>query len=338
MFARETVPAGAAAWRLRPVFRAIHVLPAVAAAAALVWSAERQGLGSAARTTLDGLAQVAGRPGESSITRATGRLFGGLWPPQLSEETPVAELPADPRSHLPPFARIETRDRSVIRINPATFALETHTERQDVLVRPFGYLARVAGQMGETVEMGLLATLIGVGISLPLAVLAARNYAPFRAVYHGARALIVGLRAVPELVSALFLVLAYGFGPAAGVLALSLHCTGFLGKFFAEEIEQCDRAPQEALAALGAGRLRTLRFAVWPQVLPHYAGYVCYVLDRNVRMATVIGLVGAGGIGQELKGRYDLFQYGHVMTIMLAIFLVVLALDRLSDGVRARLS
>jgi phosphonate transport system permease protein len=192
--------------------------------------------------------------------------------------------------------------------------------------------------MAKTVEMGLLATVIGVVFSLPLAVLAARNYAPARTVYHAARALVVFLRAVPELISALFLVLAYGFGPAAGVLALALHCTGFLGKFFAEEIEQCDRAPQEALTALGAGRLKTLRFAVWPQVLPHYAGYVCYVLDRNVRMATVIGLVGAGGIGQELKGRYDLFQYGHVATIILAIFLVVLALDRLSDALRAKLT
>jgi len=103
---------------------------------------------------------------------------------------------------------------------------------------------------------------------------------------------------MPELIVALFLVLAYGFGPIAGVLALGLHAAGFLGKFYAEDIENADKKPQEALEAIGAGKLKTLWYGVIPQVLPQYIAYTAYILDRNLRMATVIGLVGAGGIGQ----------------------------------------
>jgi hypothetical protein len=142
---------------------------------------------------------------------------------------------------------------------------------------------------------------------------------------------------VQELISALFLVLAYGFGPIAGVLALGLHAAGFLGKFYAEDIENADKKPQEALEAIGAGKLKTLWYGVLPQVLPQYIDYTLYVLDRNVRMATVIGLVGAGGNGQELKGRFDMFHYGHVATILIAIFIVVFLLDQFSSRLGARL-
>jgi phosphonate transport system permease protein len=142
---------------------------------------------------------------------------------------------------------------------------------------------------------------------------------------------------MPELIIAMFLVLGFGFGAIAGYLALGLHGAGFLGKFYAEDIEAADPKPQEALAALGAGKLRVLRAAVLPQVAPSYVAYTLYILDRNVRMAAVIGLVGAGGIGQELKGRYDTFEYGHVGTILLVIFLTVFVLDQVAAKLRARL-
>ena len=122
------------------------------------------------------------------------------------------------------------------------------------------------------------------------------------------------------------MVLAFGFGPAAGIMALGLHSAGFLGKFFAEDIENADVGPQDALIALGAAKWRVLKLSVLPQVMPQYVAYILYILDRNLRMATVIGLVGGGGIGQELKGRFDLFEYGHVTTIIIAIFLVVFIL------------
>jgi len=92
----------------------------------------------------------------------------------------------------------------------------------------------------------------------------------------------------------------------------------------------------KALLAIGASRLAVWRLAILPQVMPHHIGSTLYVLDRNVRMATVIGLVGAGGIGQELKGRYDLYEFGHLGTILLAIFLVVLVLDQVSGRLRRR--
>ncbi len=331
-----TRPRGAEEWSLRAPFRAAHVVIFAVVAGLLAWSAERQGLDNAAWETLRAVTfnEVEG----GGLGRASSRLASGFWPLQLAE---VSELREDPNKlidDMPWLARIESRERTRMRVDPDTLETVSVVEIENVMVEPFGYAWRIGARMLETLEMGVQATLLGIVLSVPLAVLGARGYAPGWGVRHAARALVAFLRAVPELVSALFLVLAYGFGPTAGILALGLHCTGFLGKFFAEEIEHADKAPQEALAAHGAGRLKVLRFAVWPQVMPHYLGYVCYVLDRNVRMATVVGLVGAGGIGQELKGRYDLFQFGHVSTILLAIFIVVLALDQVSAWVRTRAS
>ncbi len=131
--------------------------------------------------------------------------------------------------------------------------------------------------------------------------------------------------------------LAFGFGPIAGVLALGLHSAGFFGKFYADDIENADRGPQEALSSLGANNLKVLRYAVLPQVLPQYASYTQYVLERNVRMATVIGVVGAGGIGIELKGRFDMFNFGNVTTILVVLLITVLALEQLTQWARARL-
>jgi phosphonate transport system permease protein len=104
-----------------------------------------------------------------------------------------------------------------------------------------------------------------------------------------------------------------------------------------EDIENADKGPQEALFAVGANKLKVLWFGVLPQVLPQYVAYTLYILDRNVRMATVIGIVGAGGIGQELKGRYEMFNYGHVTTILIVLFITVFLLDRLSALLRKKL-
>jgi phosphonate transport system permease protein len=125
-------------------------------------------------------------------------------------------------------------------------------------------------------------------------------------------------------------------GPIAGILALGLHAAGFLGKFYADDIEHADDKPQQALRAIGANRVKVLAAAVLPQVMPQYIAYTLYILDRNVRMATIVGIVGAGGIGQELKGRYDIFNYGHVGTILVVIFITVFLLDQVSARIRTR--
>jgi phosphonate transport system permease protein len=222
-------------------------------------------------------------------------------------------------------------------INYETLEQDISVIREETLVEPFGYLIFVIVKMGETLEIGLWGTLLSIVISAPLAYFSAKNYAPNLAVYAVARSIVSFLRSIPELVSALFFVLAYGFGPIAGILALGFHCAGFLGKFYAEDMENADKAPQEALLALGAGKLKVFRLAVLPQVMPQYIAYTLYILDRNVRMATVVGIVGAGGIGQELIGRWDIFDYSHVTTILIVLFATVLLLDQFSARIRANI-
>src|SRR5690606_15110786 len=133
-----------------------------------------------------------------------------------------------------------------------TMSMTSRTTQREVLVEPFGYLGQVAVKLIETLEIALWGTLLAILIGAPLAFLGARNLSPHPILVTLSRAIVSLLRTVPELISALFFVLAYGFGPIAGVLALALHAAGFLGKFYAEDIENADTGPQEALRAIGA--------------------------------------------------------------------------------------
>lgn len=281
-----------------------------------------------------GIAAGLGFKTDSQVARGFSEILRQLFPPQISEATEIARMEHFDRSHLPWLSHLEIREVAVKTLDPETLGLKTALEKREVLLRPFGYLLHVGVKLLETLEIALWGTLLAVVIGAPLAVLSARNLTPHPLFVFASRAIVSLFRAVPELISALFFVLAYGFGPIAGVLALALHAAGFLGKFYAEDIENADPKPQEALTASGAGRLKVLSYAILPQVLPQYIAYTLYILDRNVRMATVIGLVGAGGIGQELKGRYDLYNYAHVSTILITVFILVFALDQLSSRLR----
>jgi len=283
-----------------------------------------------------GVAASVGLAEDSQVARGFGAILGQMFPPQLAEVTETARIPNFDRERLPLLSHLETRTETVRSLDPETMRMVARTTEREMLVEPLGYLRQVAAKLFETIEIALWGTLLALLIGAPLAFLGARNLSPHPLLVLLSRGVVSLLRAVPELISALFLVLAYGFGPAAGVLALALHAAGFLGKFYAEDIENADRGPQEALRAIGANRLEMLRYAILPQVMPQYIAYTLYILDRNVRMATVIGLVGAGGIGLELKGRYDLYQYAHVGTILIAIFVLVFALDQLSSWLRRR--
>lgn len=324
-------------WRLDAPYNYKHVLYVLVAALILVVTGHRTEMDRMVAMTVQAAGHLVGLVDDSQVVRGLSRITQSMWPPVLAEREEVGRLPELERTNLPPFSRLEVQERVEQKMNLQTLAMEPHKETVEVLVKPVGYAWTVFVKMIETLEIALWGTLLSVLLSLPLAYFAARNYSPNRFTYTMARAVISLLRSAPELILALFLVLAYGFGPIAGVLALGLHAAGFLGKFYAEDIENADRRPQEALEAIGAGRLKTLWYGVMPQVLPQYIAYTAYILDRNLRMATVIGLVGAGGIGQELKGRFDMFQYGHVMTILIAIFLFVFLLDQLSARLRARL-
>ncbi|MBC7779354.1 MAG: phosphonate ABC transporter, permease protein PhnE [Proteobacteria bacterium] len=324
-------------WLARPPYGLKSGLVLLVVLIALGWSAQRVQIDVMIHQLGEAVGAQLGLAPQSQVGRGIARVGEAMFPPVISERTELARIEDLDRERLPWLARIEREQTREARLDPRTLQMEETVSEREVLVEPFGYATRVAAKMLETLEIAFWATLLAVLLSAPLAYFGAANYAPNRFAYGTARGAVSLLRAIPELISALFLVLAFGFGPVAGILALGLHAAGFLGKFYAEDIENADRKPQEALAALGASKLKVIWTAVLPQVLPQYVAYTMYVLDRNVRMATVIGIVGAGGIGQELKGRYDLFNYGHVTTILIAIFLTVFALDQVSARLRRRL-
>jgi phosphonate transport system permease protein len=324
-------------WHLPAPYDWRAALAVLLIALALIWSGQRMEVGKMLGLTGEAVLAGVGLQDDSQVGRGLGRMFGQLFPFVIADRQELARLPEIDRDNLPMFTRIETVEVTTFHMNAETLQAEPEVNVRDYLVHPYGYLLKVLGKMVETFEIAVWATIISVLLSVPLAIMGARNYTPNRFAYSASRGVVSFLRAMPELIIAMFLVLGFGFGSIAGYLALGLHGAGFLGKFYAEDIEAADRKPQEALSALGAGRLRVLRAAVLPQVAPSYVAYTLYILDRNVRMAAVIGLVGAGGIGQELKGRYDTFEYGHVGTILLVIFLTVFVLDQVSARVRARL-
>ena len=236
------------------------------------------------------------------------------------------------RDNLPLFSHIEVVDEQRYDALNETYTTET----KEYLVIPFGYLWKVLVKMWETIEMGFWGTFLSVMISIPLAIFSAKNYSPNKYTYLAARFILSFHRAMPELIMALFFVLMYGFGPIAGIFALAMHTSGVLGKFFADEIENAPKGPQDALLSSGANKIQVLRYAVLPQVFPSYVGYVQYILERNIRTATVLGMVGAGGIGMELKGRWDMFSYSHVATILLVILITVMVLEYFSQKIRAK--
>lgn len=181
--------------------------------------------------------------------------------------------------------------------------------------------------MLDTVLMGFVGTLGGAAAALGFCFHAAANLAPGRWSFWLARRGFEFARTVPELVFALIFVFAFGPGPFAGVLAIAIHSAGALGKLFAEVNENADPRPIEALAATGAGWAATMRFAVLPQVLPNFLSYGLLRFEINVRAASVLGIVGAGGIGEELYLVVRRFLYADISAIVLLILVTVALID-----------
>lgn len=191
---------------------------------------------------------------------------------------------------------------------------------------------------GETLAIGTLGTLFATALALPLAVLAAKPLTPSPAVRQPVRAVLDTLRGVDGFVFALLFVAAVGLGPFAGMLGVLLHSAGSIAKLWAEDIEGADKGPIEALSLTGAGRTRMAAFAILPDRLPNLTGTVLYIWEFNVRASTVLGIVGAGGLGQELKSAVDLLLFDRVLAILIVILLLVTAIDRTSAYLRARLA
>lgn len=202
-------------------------------------------------------------------------------------------------------------------------------------------LPQLSEALLETFQMALAGTVIGIVVSLPLAILAAKGLARQTLVskffYTSSRLLIAFFRTVPDLVWALVFVITVGLGPFAGTLAIAVDTVGFCGRFFAETMEDVEKGPSEALTAAGAGKLDTIFCAVVPAAMPSFITTSLFALEKATRSSVVLGLVGAGGIGIELKVAMDFFDYQLAMTIILMIFVLVLCVERLGSIARNRI-
>ncbi len=188
----------------------------------------------------------------------------------------------------------------------------------------------------KTVEIALLGTAVAAVLALPLGFVSARNVAS-PGVFYSARATLNFFRSVDTLVYALIFVAAVGLGPFPGVLAVVAYTTTSLAKLYSEAIEGIDRGPVDAITATGATRLQVLRWGVLPQVLPLFLSYALYRLETNIRAATVLGFVGAGGIGFYLQTYLRMIDYPAASTVLLVTVLMVMVVDAVSSKLRARL-
>ena len=188
----------------------------------------------------------------------------------------------------------------------------------------------------ETIQMSLWGTTIGAILSLPIAVLSARNLAPWWLQWV-AIFLQNAVRSVPSIVLGLLFVAATGLGAPAGTLALGIYTVGYLGKFYQESIESVDPRSIESLQIAGASWLQIAQYGILPQVVPLGLGYTLYMFEYNIRAASVLGVVGAGGIGFELVNYIRSFEYTKATTMMLVLLVVVTVIDALSSKLRHKL-
>jgi phosphonate transport system permease protein len=234
---------------------------------------------------------------------------------------------------------------SVVSTAPEIGALGRGIER---LFAPSGLLAqmfppdlsrvdRIALKLLETLQMAVAGAALGLVFAVPFAILATDRLSPHPLLRHAARALIALFRTIPDLVWAIFFIIMVGLGPAAGVLAIMVDKIGFAGRFFAEAMEEADPGPQDALRAIGANRLGIIFSSVFPACLPSFTATSLFALEKAVRGSAALGLVGAGGIGVDLKVAFDLFNYDEALTIILMLFALVLIVEQGSGWIRSKL-
>ncbi|HSV20666.1 MAG TPA: phosphonate ABC transporter, permease protein PhnE [Casimicrobiaceae bacterium] len=213
---------------------------------------------------------------------------------------------------------LENAQRFFARLFPPNFA------RHDLLVK--GLL--------ESLEIAILASALGIVLALPVGLAAARNLMPPWITWP-ARALIVMARSFHPVIVAILFVKAVGFGALAGILALTVASVGFIGKLFTEAIEEISDKQVEAVRATGAPFASVLAFGVLPQVFSRFIGFGTYQLDSNLRNSTMVGIVGAGGIGGTLFAAFQRFDYDYVCAILISIILLIMAGELCATGVRA---
>jgi phosphonate transport system permease protein len=198
------------------------------------------------------------------------------------------------------------------------------------------FVAKAAWGALQTLAVSALGTLLSVAAASLLALPASGRFGGL--LRAASRFALNALRSVPELVWAALMVLAAGLGPFAGALALALHTTGVLGRLFAETLENAPRAPETALHDAGAAAIEAFAYGTLPLVLPQWAAYALYRWEMNIRMAAVLGFVGAGGLGQMLYYHLSLFQQAQAATVLMAMFVLVFAVDAISARSRRHLA
>jgi phosphonate transport system permease protein len=192
----------------------------------------------------------------------------------------------------------------------------------------------VMGATLETIQMALAGTFLALIAAFPLGFLAARNTTPHPAVYRGVRLALNLVRTIPDLALGLLFVAAVGLGAFAGTIALAIHTATVLGKLLSESVENIDNGVVEAIRATGAGYLQILSFAVVPQILPDLISFTLYRLETSIRAASVLGLIGAGGIGYLMNTSFRTFQYQEAAAIVLILIALVMLVDYFSSRLR----
>ncbi len=190
----------------------------------------------------------------------------------------------------------------------------------------------------ETIQMAIVGSTLGAIIAFPISLLAARNIVSNKFVYHICRGFFDMLRGIHEMVWALIFVSMVGLGPFPGVLALTAHVTGALGRYFSEAIETVDPEIIKAIISTGASKTQVVVRGIFPEIKPLVLSYYLYYLEHNFRSATVLGLVGAGGIGMELITSIRLFKYHQLLTILIAMTITITVLDRISAFIRKKIT
>ncbi|NBB93639.1 MAG: phosphonate ABC transporter, permease protein PhnE [Gammaproteobacteria bacterium] len=202
----------------------------------------------------------------------------------------------------------------------------------------FSFLPRLADPFLETLNIAVIGTVIGGILSVPVAVLAARNLTLGRVVWFTDRNFMNVLRTLPDLFWAMLFATAVGFGPVAGALALSVFTIAVISKLWSESLESIDMGLPEAVRAVGGTWLQMLRFGAVPQAMQTYVSYALYAFELNVRASMVLGLVGAGGIGMILETQRANFEYERVALIVLVVLVAVLIIEEISEAIRSRLA
>ena len=225
---------------------------------------------------------------------------------------------------------------------PWFYFLDAHVQAADLAVRmippDWSYFDVIARPLIETIHIATLGTIVTFFIAFPIAFLAAHNTTPNRLTWFIGRFILVTSRSVNTVVWALLFVAIFGPGPVAGIWAVAFRSIGFMGKLIAEAIEEIDGGPVEAIASTGASRLKVLLVGVLPQVLPVIYGTTIYRWDINIRESTVLGFVGAGGIGIQLYASINQFAWDEVSLMLLAIFGVVVISEYVSAMVRQKIT